>query len=421
MLAKHLGLPRIKGAEGFLIALIVDALGTGLFIPFSLLYFHVAGGLPLVTIGLALSLATVFALPFGPITGTLVDRFGARQLVIASQLLQGCGFLGYLIVNNTITLICFALLTVIGQRIFWSAFFTLITDIATSEDRDRWFGLSSAAQNAGIGLGGLLGGLVVTIVGLAGYHLIVIADALSFFISVTLLLFYVRDSHHLHANRESAGGYASMLRDRPFLILIMTNTAFALISILLSVGIPVYLATTLKMPAWVIGSVFMFNTILLATLQTVVVRHLEPYRRTRALVLAGCLWSAWCGLAALAFIVPHVLLIPYLIAISCIFTLAELIHAPTATALAASTSPPAVRGRYLAVFQSSWGIASVLAPGLFTVLFTVHPILPWLVVAVLMLLSCLILYRLEPHLPPSAVRAGPVPPDLPTNIPLNRE
>ena len=421
MLAKHLGLPRIKGAEGFLIALIVDALGTGLFIPFSLLYFHVAGGLPLVTIGLALSLATVFALPFGPITGTLVDRFGARSLVIISQLLQGCGFLGYLIVNNTITLICFALLTVVGQRIFWSAFFTLITDIATPEDRDRWFGLSGAAQNAGIGLGGLLGGLIVTVVGLTGYRLIVIADAISFFVAAALLLLYVRDSHHLHVDRESVGGYAAMLRDRPFLILIVANIVFALISILLSIGIPVYLATTLKIPAWVIGSVFTLNTILLATLQTVVVRHLEPYRRTRALVLAGCIWSVWCFLAALAFIVPRVLLIPYLIAISCVFTLAQLIHVPTATALAASVSPPAVRGRYLAVFQSSWGIASVLAPGLFTVLFTLHPILPWLVVAVLMLLSCLVLYRLEPHLPLAALRAGPVPPTIPTNVPLNRE
>jgi MFS family permease len=406
LLAKHLGLPRIKGSEVFLIALLVDALGTGLFLPFSLLYFQASAGLPLVTIGLALSLATVFALPFGPITGTLVDRFGARRLVIVSQLFQGCGFLGYLIVNNTITLICFALLTVVGQRIFWSAFFTLINDIATPEDRDRWYGLSGAAQNAGIGLGGLLGGLLVTVVGLTGYRLIVIADALSFFVSAALLLLYVRDTHHLHVGREGVSGYAALLRDRPFLILIMTNIVFALINILLSVGIPVYLATTLKMPAWVIGSVFTLNTVLLATLQTMVVRHLEPHRRTRALILAGCLWSGWCGLVALAFIVPHMLLVPYLIAIFCIFTLAELIHAPTSNALAASASPPAVRGRYLAVFQSSWGIATVLAPGLFTVLFTVHPILPWLVVAVLMLLSCLILYRLEPHLPPDAVRSG---------------
>ena len=39
MLAHRLGLPRLKGATGFLVALLIDALGTGFFTPISLLYF----------------------------------------------------------------------------------------------------------------------------------------------------------------------------------------------------------------------------------------------------------------------------------------------------------------------------------------------------------------------------------------------
>src|SRR5262245_13996674 len=98
MLTQRLGFPRIRGHEALVVAFLLDALGTGLYLPFSLLYFQRIAGLALPAIGTTLTLATVLTLPMNPITGTLVDRFGAKPLVVASQLLQATGFLGYLIV-----------------------------------------------------------------------------------------------------------------------------------------------------------------------------------------------------------------------------------------------------------------------------------------------------------------------------------
>jgi hypothetical protein len=63
--------------------------------------------------------------------------------------------------------------------------------------------------------------------------------------------------------------------------------------------------------------------------------------------------------------------------------------------------------RYLAFFQFSWSIASILAPGLFTVLFMFTPTLPWLVVGLLMLLASFGIYQLEVHLPKQAVYREP--------------
>jgi MFS family permease len=93
-----------------------------------------------------------------------------------------------------------------------------------------------------------------------------------------------------------------------------------------------------------------------------------------------------------------------LLAATCVYALAELIHDPTSSALAAETAPDAFRGRYLVIFQISWSIAAILAPGLFTLLFTVQPVLPWLVVAGLILVASLTIFWIEPHLPQSAVR-----------------
>jgi len=93
-LVSRLGLLRLCGTGGFLVALLVDALGTEIFTPISMLYVHVVARLPLPAIGVVLTIAMVLTLPLTPLTGALVDRFGARRLVIASHLLQAMGFLG---------------------------------------------------------------------------------------------------------------------------------------------------------------------------------------------------------------------------------------------------------------------------------------------------------------------------------------
>ena len=199
VLAEGLGLPKLSGRGTFLAVLLVDSLGTGLFAPFSLLYFHDGVGLPLATVGLALSAAAAFALPVAPLAGALVDRLGARRVVAAAQLLQGAGFLGYLMVDGAAALCVAALVVRVGQRAFWSSILTLVAEIATPNERDRWYGLAGAAQNAGTGAGGLLAGAAVAVGSDAGYLLVVAANALSFFLAGLLLLWRVDEPRARHA------------------------------------------------------------------------------------------------------------------------------------------------------------------------------------------------------------------------------
>ena len=404
MLAQHFGLPTLRGARGFVAAMFIDFLGTGLFVPFSLLYFTRVAGLSLPVVGLVLSVAMALTLPLVPVTGGLVDRFGTRRVVLLAQILQGMGLLGYLVVHNVPLLFVTALLDAIGQRLFWSTYFTLMAEIAAPNERDRWYGLGAATRSAGLGLGSLLAGVVVGINALMGYHLVVIVDGLSFFLAAGLLLFGVQATTPQRNDPPQGSGSQLILRDRSFLVLVAANVLFALCSLMLGIGVPVYITTALRAPLWVAGVIMAFSTALIAVFQTIAVRMLEPYRRTRALILAGGLWCAWGSLLALALFVPRMVLIPFLFVVTCLYALAAVIHDPTSNALAADASPDALRARYLAVFQLSWSIAGLIAPGLFALLFTLHPILPWLVIAALILLASLTISWIEPHLPRRAVR-----------------
>ncbi len=87
-LIERLGVPDTPKVRILLTALAVDALGTGLFAAFSLLYFHEVAGLPLARVGLTLTIATLVGLVANPLAGSLVDRFGAKQVLIVSFALQ---------------------------------------------------------------------------------------------------------------------------------------------------------------------------------------------------------------------------------------------------------------------------------------------------------------------------------------------
>jgi MFS family permease len=402
MLSTRLGLPQIKGTICFMLAAFIDAFGSGIFSPFSLLYFKVMVGLPLPSIGLALSTATMATLIVIPVTGILVDHVGAKRVVIIAQILQGLGFLGYLIVSNFVTLLGFALLVTIGQSMFWSAYFTLVAEVARSGERDRWYGLVSAVRISGVGLGGLLAGVIVAAIANNVYHLVVIVNALSFFLAAAFVLFGVHPSPRRN-NGVRTQGYQAVVRDRPFLLLIAANACFALCSNFIYLAVPVYFTVALKTPIWFIGIALAFNTILIATMQTVVVHKLEPFRRTRALMAAGGCWCTWCLASALALFMPRFLLITYLLVVVCIYGLAQMIHTPASNALSALSSPEELRGRYLAAFQYSFFLANIIGPGMFTSLFTIHPGLPWLAMACIAITGGLVIYRIEPRLPRGAL------------------
>lgn len=95
-LRNTLGLPHVAGRRLVLAAAVIDSLGSGLFLPFAVLYFLRTSPLPLATVGAGLSAAAAGVIVLVPVAGLAVDRFGAGRCVVAANLLQATGFVGYL-------------------------------------------------------------------------------------------------------------------------------------------------------------------------------------------------------------------------------------------------------------------------------------------------------------------------------------
>jgi MFS family permease len=95
-LVDRLGLPRLDrpGSGSLIVATWIDALGRGLFMYFYLLFLTRDVGFNLNTAGAVLSVVTALGLAVTPIAGSLVDRIGARQMMIASQVVCAAGYAG---------------------------------------------------------------------------------------------------------------------------------------------------------------------------------------------------------------------------------------------------------------------------------------------------------------------------------------
>ncbi|MDQ3656685.1 MAG: MFS transporter, partial [Chloroflexota bacterium] len=387
------------------LALGINAFGAGMFFPFAIIYYQAVTSLPVASIGLALTSATLITLSVNPVTGVLVDRFGARRLVVLSHCLEATGFAAYLAVSSALSLFAAALLATAGARMFFASSSTLIAEMAAGADRDRWYGLVGITQSIGASLSGVLASLLIGSTGVNGFRVIIAVNVGCLLISAALIHRSRSARPHQRTGSESIG-YRTILRDKVFLTVIGGNLLFVLASMLMGIGSAVYVTEALDAPLWSVGVIGAAQTVLVIGCQTRVSNRMSGVRRTRTMGLAGAIWIvAYLGFAA-GGLIPRPLIVPYLFIVAITFTIAQLFYMPASRALAAGMGPTEARGRYIATYELSWGLAAAISPAMFGIVYGLAPHAPWLVMAVGVAVAVCLLRIAEPGIPPWQNRPG---------------
>jgi MFS family permease len=363
----RLGFPPVGRHRRFVTAIAVDAIGSGVFMPISVLYFLTTTRLSLVEIGLGLSLASALRLPTAPFLGTLVDRVGAKRVLLGANVVQVVGFGCYVFVDSFVGLVAAATVVWVGQGAFWGSFSPVVASISRLGERERWFGFLGALRNAGFAIGGLGAAVVVTIGTGTAYTTVVVANALSYALSFALLLSVETARTPADGGAASGGaGWGVVLRDRPYLALVATNMTYAMSGNALNLAMPVYFTKLLGLPGWVTGAVFTINTVLIGFGQGLVVNAMTGSVRSRILVVGGLLTTASYLIMLAAGWTTTVVGVTVVLVAAVVYTGGELICGPVLVALSTDAARVDLRGRYTSLFQMSWTIASTVAPVVFT-------------------------------------------------------
>ncbi|MFJ5881893.1 MFS transporter [Kitasatospora cineracea] len=427
----RLGLPASAGRHRPLIgAHLIDSLGTGLVLAFTLVFFTRTTDLPLTTVGAAVSAARLLALPAAPAVGPLIDRYGARQVAAWANALSALAHGTFLLADRSWLIVLVCLLAQAGQAGYWTASTGLVVLAAPDGGRTRWFALVQTLRNAGLGLGGAAGALLVGDGGAGGLRLLVALNAASY-LAAALLLARWRPEAAAAPTAEPAptaaptaepaapaepaadepGGYRTVLADRRYLLLVLVNLSFVLASMVLSVLLAVHVTAALHLGAPLAGALLVLNGVQVVLTQSPVSRLLEGHRATRTAAAGAVLNAAAFALfAVLPGDGPRWLMLPGLVVAMLVYNLAETVATPGREELSVALAHPARRGRYLAVNQLSWNLGQALCPGLLTLLFAHGPSWPWLFLLAASLAAVPGLLRLErprPAVPDIRSETGP--------------
>ena len=359
MLSK-LGFPSVGEHGRFVAAIAVDTVGGGLFMPVSVLYFLAVTDLTLVQVGAAISTASLIALPVTPLLGTIVDRWGARRVILWANVLQAAGFVAYLFTDSFWSVLAWTVVVAIGRQAFFASFGNIVTAISAPGEREKWFGFLGAVRNIGYAVGGLLSGVAVTLDSVTAYQVIALANAASFLLSWMLLLDLPRTERAVH--EEGTGSWMTVLRDRPYLVFWVLQLGFACSMMVLNFAFPVYAVTVLGLPGWVTGAVFTINTVMVGFGQGLVVRACTGRIRWRVMVGAQAFFAAsyvvMLGAGRVGIVAGTVVMLLGAV----VYSMGELVGGPVHASVAAESAPDHLRGRYLALVQLSWSVAGTIAP-----------------------------------------------------------
>jgi MFS family permease len=396
----------------FWLCMAIDSMGYGLYLPLEILYFHWVTGLSLARVGLILAAAATAAMLAIPFAGTMVDRYGARTVLVGGYVIRAVGFAAFSLVTGQAEMFVTAMVVAFGTVSFQPAIQAFVAEIARGRNRDQLIAVQRGVRNAGLGGGALLASAIVSLHSLAAYHAIVLIGAAAF-LAAALVVAGIpapRPAAPARGDARQRGGYRAVLRNRPFVLLTSITFPVAYGYMALSVVIPVYLTQVLHMSASWAGVMYAINTAGIAVLQVPVTRLLARYRRTRSCALGQLVFGLAFGAYAAAVVLPGTAALAGMFAGTVLFTAAELMHSATTYALTASAAPEQLRGRHLAFYQFSWEIPRATAPAVLVILLTASPLGLWLLLAAGVIGSALLLLRVEPRLPREAVYPAPAAP-----------
>ncbi|MEU9128654.1 MFS transporter [Kitasatospora sp. NPDC048540] len=387
--------PKAARQRNLLGAHLVDSLGSGLLLAFTVVYFARTTTLGLPAIGAAISLARLLALPVALLTGPVIDRYGARRVAAAANLLSALAHTGFLAAHQTWQIITVVLLAQAGTAAYWTASTGLVVLAAEPGDRPRWFALVGALRNGGLAVGGALGALLLATGGTTGLRATVLLNAASFALAATLLATWRPLNTPVTTRTGHEGSYRTVLRDRRYLLLVAINLSFVFASLVLSLLLALYLTEGLHQQAWLAGWLLVLNSAQIVLTQTAVTRRLGHRRATRVLIAGSLLNALAFALFALLAAAPGWAALAGAHLAMLIYNLAETVAGPFSEELSVRLADPRLRGRYLAVYQLSWTAGQTAAPFLLTLLLAQGPAWPWALLGGLSLAAVPALLLLE--------------------------
>ncbi|MEU0281554.1 MFS transporter [Streptomyces sp. NPDC006195] len=342
---------------------------------FMALYLTLDRGYSASYAGLVASLHGLGGVISSLVAGVMTDRFGRRPtlLIAQSSTAASVALLGFMREPAAIAAVAF--LVGMASNASRPAVQAMMADIVKPEDRVRAFSLNYWAINLGFAISSAGAGFVAQYSYLAGF----LGEAAMTLACAVLVFLKLPESRPERgpagaparatagknagtgagtgtgAAPEASIGMGTVLRDGRFMSVVSLSFVVALIFQQGFVGLPVAMGAD-GFTSADYGFAIAVNGVLIVVMQIPVTRFIQHRDPRRLLIVSSVLAGYGFGLTAFAgSIAVYALTV-------CVWSLAEIVNAPTQTGLVVRLSPVHGRGRYQGMYTMSWSVAALVAP-----------------------------------------------------------
>jgi len=334
-------------------------IGTGMFFTVSVLFFTEGLGLSVTEVGLWLAVAGLIGLFAGVPMGYLADRRGPRGVAALSLVVLALTMVGYVFVTSIWMFVVVTVVEMLATSASRASRGGLIRRVG-GEEAAAYRSQLRAIENAGVGIGAVVGGLALTLNTLTAYQVLFLVNAATFLIGALVTARLPRFAP-MPTPPDTRRWVA--LRDKPFIAYTVLNGVMSLQYAVITFALPLWIATETSAPRWMVGAVLLINTLGVVALQVWVGRKVKTVRQgAAAMRVAGFVFLIACMGTAVAADLPAWAAAAVLIAAVAVHSVGEMCHAAAVFALSFELAPAHAQSEYVGLQDMGLGAAFAVAP-----------------------------------------------------------
>lgn len=143
-----------KPLQRFLVATVINMVGSAALFGFVLIYFHEVRGISTGKSGLAVGAMSFTMVVLTPLAGSLSDRFGARRMLAFGCVVSTIAGVSYVWVHSFVSAVAVSVLLGVGNALWFPAQSALMSLIVSAEERPTLMAWQRASMNLGAALAG---------------------------------------------------------------------------------------------------------------------------------------------------------------------------------------------------------------------------------------------------------------------------
>jgi MFS family permease len=367
--------PRLSGKTRlFLAGNFLSMLGTGLVLPFMIIYLHEARGIALPVVGGMLAAGAATGVVVVLVCGVLLDRVGARLVLGMILLGQVVAEVGLAWAHNTTTAWPVVLLYGATWAPMFGAISTMLNGLTLEPAlQQRAFAANFATQNMGLGIGAAVAAVVVRAHHPGTFQVLFLANGLSCLLFAAVLP-ALRNLRRTRVVNEPRVGYRYVLSHRGLRLMILASLLLAFIGpASFDSGVPAFASVAAHVSFHAIALSFTINTGVIVAIQMLVLRLVRRHRRSSALGAVGLIFAVSWTLLGFAEVVDGPgWRIVILFAFVGLFAVGETLLAPTRNPLINSLADDRIRGRANSISGFATSMMLIVGPAIVTSLLAAH-------------------------------------------------